>query len=135
MAEPGRPTVMTPETIKRLEDGFIAGLSDREASLYADTAPSTLYAYCEENPDFSERKELLKERIKMRAKFNISEAIEAKDKTLSQWLLERRDPDFKPKNETDTKGQVTVNIVRFEDSNPPPQLHPEDVSAPTPSGA
>lgn len=37
------------------------GLSDRECCLYADIGESTLYDYCKENPDFSERKEALKE--------------------------------------------------------------------------
>jgi len=83
------------------------GFTDREACLYADIAPSTLYKYCEEFPDFSERKELLKEQVKMRAKQNISKAITDGDKQLSQWYTERRDPDFNPKQQIDhtTKGE------------------------------
>ena len=131
----GRPTVMTPETIAKLEQGFMAGLSDREASLYADIAPSTLYAYCAENPDFSERKELLKEQPKMRAKFNVTEAISGKNPDVSKWYLERRDKDFKPKQETDNKGQVTVNIVRFDDTNPSIPVPTEAVPEATPQSA
>lgn len=103
---------MTEETIAKLEEGFIKGLSDREACLYADINPSTLYRHCEANPDFSERKELLKEKVKMRAKLNIQEAIDAKNLNLSQWYTERRDKDFNAKQEVDitSKGERIDNV-------------------------
>lgn len=122
---------MTDETIAKLEAGFLMGFSDREACLYADINPATLYRFCDDNPDFSERKELLKEQIKMRAKQNISEAINAKDKQLSQWLLERRDPDFRAKQETELKGGITVNVIRFDD-NPPSSISAETLSTALP---
>lgn len=92
---------MTPETISKLEDGFLKGLSDREAALYANIAPSTLYAYCAENPDFSERKEELKENVKLQAKLNVSDKILIKkDISLSTWYLERKAKDeFSPRSE------------------------------------
>jgi hypothetical protein len=106
---------MTPETIAKLEEGFVMGFTDREASLYADIAPATLYDYCKLNPDFAERKELLKEQLKIRAKINITEAITAKDKLLSQWYLERRAKDeFSPKSEVENTGSLTVNIVKYD---------------------
>lgn len=102
---------MTPETIGKLEEGFLKGLSDREACLYADINPSTLYAYCIANPDFSERKELLKEQVKMQAKKNIAEAIGAGNLHTSQWYAERRDRDFSGKQEVDitSKGERINN--------------------------
>lgn len=111
MAEVGRPTSMTEETIAKLEQGFLMGFTDREASLYANINPSTLYRFCEENPDFSERKELLKENVKMRAKQNIHKEITEGDKQLSQWYTERRDPDFNPKQTIDhtSKGEKIDN--------------------------
>ncbi len=113
MAEIGRPTVMTPETIAKLEEGFISGLSDREACLYANINPATLYRFCEENPDFSERKELLKEQVKMNAKFNVATGIKAGDKPLSTWYLERRDKAFNPKQEVEHSGNVVINLQTY----------------------
>lgn len=116
MADVGRPTVMTEETIRKLEEAFLRGLSDREASLFADIAPSTLYLYCQENPGFSERKELLKENVKMRAKINISDGVAAEgirsnsDKSLSQWYLERKDKEFKQKSDI-TSGDKPIPIL------------------------
>src|ERR1700733_10727450 len=114
MPDVGRPTVMTPETIAKLEEGFMMSFSDREACLYANINPATLYRFCEENPDFSERKELLKEQVKMKAKRNIATSIiRGADTSLSTWWLERRDSDFKQKQETDLKGGLTIKIKTF----------------------
>lgn len=118
--ERGRPTVMTPENIEKLEEGFLKGFSDRESCLYAKIAPSTLYAFCQENPDFSERKELLKEQVKMKAKDNIQAAIHAGDKLLSQWYLERRDKDFKPKSDLTSDDKpipILINAISNNNSD------------------
>ncbi|HHA8721461.1 TPA: phage terminase large subunit [Streptococcus pneumoniae] len=80
----GRPTKMTQGTLRKLEELFVRGLSDEEACLLADIGTTTLYDYCKENPEFSERKELLKQRVKIRAKLNISKAIEDGDTDLSK---------------------------------------------------
>ncbi|WP_235480712.1 hypothetical protein [Streptococcus suis] len=60
----GRPTKMTQGTVKKLEEAFLRGLSDEEACLYANISKPTLYDYCKKNPQFSDRKELLKQRLK-----------------------------------------------------------------------
>ena len=108
----GRPTVMTAEMIEKLEMLFAKGLSDREACLIADINPSTLYNYCNENPEFSERKELLKEKIKIQAKLNIAESIEKKDIDDSKWYLER-----KAKDEFSTKQEISgdIKVKKLED--------------------
>lgn len=108
----GRPTVMTKETLEKLEMLFAKGLTDREACLIANINPSTLYLYCQDNPDFSERKELLKDNIRIKAKLNLAEAIEAKDIDNSKWYLER-----KAKDEFSTKQEIIgdIHITKLED--------------------
>lgn len=107
----GRPTKMTQGTLRKLEELFVRGLSDEEACLLADIGTTTLYDYCKENPEFSERKELLKQRVKIRAKLNISKVIEDGDTDLSKWYLERRDNDFKAKQAVTHGGEIAVNQV------------------------
>jgi hypothetical protein len=114
----GRPTVMTEAMIGKLEMLFAQGLSDREACLIADINPSTLYDYCNEHPDFSERKELLKDKPKIQAKLNVAEAIENKDVDMSKWYLERKaKEEFSPKQiiDADVNGEVTINIELSDD--------------------
>lgn len=109
----GRPAVITQELLKKLEELFAKGLTDREAALLADITPQTLYNYCAAHPDFLERKELLKEQVKTRAKLNVAEAIENRDIEISKWYLERRAKDeFSTKQEiqAEARGEVTINI-------------------------
>jgi len=103
----GRPTRITKDVLRKLEEAFIKGLNDREACLYADIWPSTLYDYCRANPKFSERKELLKEQPKMRAKLNVSDRIDKHDIYISTWYLERKAKDeFSAKHEIDVQGEI-----------------------------
>lgn len=101
----GRPTVMTEEVVDKLTYAFSKGLSDREACLYVGISTTTLYDYCNDNPDFAERKELLKEQPKIKAKMNICEALEYKDVDISKWYLERR-----AKDEFSTKQEITADV-------------------------
>lgn len=105
----GRPSVMTEQTIQKLEQGFMYGFTDREACLYADIAPATLYNYCEKHPEFLERKELLKERPKMRAKIVVVNDIQRDDVATSKWYLERKAKDeFSALQGIEHTGQVEL---------------------------
>lgn len=104
-----RPRKITDDVLRKLEEGFLKGLSDREACLYADVKSSTFYDYCKTHKGFSERKELLKEQVKMRAKINVSEKIAQGDIGLSLWYLERRCRDeFSLRQEVAHSGQVDM---------------------------
>lgn len=107
----GRPTVMTETVLQKLEYGFMKGLTDEQACGYADIAPSTLYNYCSDHPEFMERKEQLKNNPSVKAKINIVEAIEEGNAELSKWWLERKE-----KNEFSTKQEVTAEVTTYEDS-------------------
>jgi hypothetical protein len=85
------------------------GLTDLEACLYADIGTTTLYNYCEENPEFRERKEELKQHPTAKARLNVTEAIENGNEDLSKWWLER-----KARDEFSTKQEVKANIT-YED--------------------
>ncbi len=51
---------MIEKVIAKLEQAFLMGCTDEKACLYAGIVPSTLYRYQEDNPEFSERKTVLK---------------------------------------------------------------------------
>lgn len=108
----GRPTVMTEEVIQKLEYAFMRGLTDTEACLYAEIGTSTLYNYCNENPQFMERKEALKQHPTAKARLNVTEAIENGNEELSKWWLER-----KAKNEFSTKQELggEIKVAKLED--------------------
>jgi hypothetical protein len=115
VAKEGRPTVMTPEVLKKLEEAFAIGASDREACFYADISDKTLYNYQSEHPEFVQRKEALKERPVLLARQKVVEAIK-EDVKNAQWYLERRSSDFKPKQDiTSDDKQITGYRVVFVD--------------------
>lgn len=114
----GRPTVMTETMIGKLELLFAKGLSDREACHIANIALSTLYDYCNLNPEFAERKEALKDSPKINAKINVAEAIENKDIDMSKWYLERKaKEEFSAKQiiDADVSGGVNIRIELSDD--------------------
>ena len=107
MNKRGRPKKITEEIVQKLEEAFLQGLSDREACIYANIAPSTFYDYCSSHKDFSERKELLKENLKMKAKMNLARSIEDGNMTQSIWYLERKCKDeFSSKQEVELSGEI-----------------------------
>jgi hypothetical protein len=70
-----------------------------------------LYDYCNKYPEFSERKETLKKQPSVKAKLNVTEAIEQGDVDLSKWYLERKNKDeFSLKQQIEADVQDTINI-------------------------
>lgn len=102
---------MTPEVLRKLEEAFANAFTDKEACLYADIAPSTLYLYCKENPDFSERKEMLKLSLNMHAKNNISRAIKTGDVNRSiWWATTKMSDEFAPKSKVEHSGGIESTV-------------------------
>ena len=88
---------MTPETVKKLEEAFSLGCSDVEACLFADITKQTLYNYQDKNPEFVDRKAMLKENPVLLARTTVVRDLK-NDSDLALKFLER-----KCKNEFSTK--------------------------------
>jgi hypothetical protein len=100
----GRPTVMTDDVIRQLEEAFAMGCTDLEACFFANISKSVFYDYLKNHPEFSDRKDELKEKPVLMARKNILDALAGNDKDISKWYLERKRKDeFSPKSELDVK--------------------------------
>lgn len=110
----GRPTVMTEITLQKLEAAFAAGCTDKEACVYADIAPSTMYKYAEENEAFSERKEALKSNPILQAKIIQLQALEDKCQNTAQKVLDR---EAGRKVTINTEGPLPVIPIQFVDAD------------------
>lgn len=86
----GRPTVMTPEAIAKLEQAFSFGATDLEACFYAGISKDALYDYQVKHPEFTERKEGLKNNLKLIAKNVLGKSIQGGNETDAKWYLERK---------------------------------------------
>ena len=96
-------------TIKaKLEQAFAIGCTDEEACIVAGISKGTLYGYIEQDPDFHERKEELKQFPVIKAKHSVVSRLR-KDVATSKWDLERKTKEFKPPD----KAQVTFNQLNL----------------------
>lgn len=112
----GRPTIMTPELVNKLEMAFSMGCTDLEACLFANISKQTLYNYQEKHPGFVDRKEMLKQKLVLKARTVIAEALNKKDENTAKWYLERKRKDeFSPKADTEINLNIKQALVEFVD--------------------
>lgn len=90
----GKPTVMTPETVAKLDQAFSAGLSDRKACAFAGVSLDALYKYQKKNPEYTERKAQLKMNPDITARMTVTGALH--DVGHAWKWLQIKDPEFMP---------------------------------------
>jgi len=107
----GRPTKMTSETLKKLEQAFLLGCTDKEACLYGNISHQTLYNYQEKHPEFVERKRILKKNPVLQARKSLINGI-ADRPELALKILERLTKEYKLKSEVDVKSDSFESILK-----------------------
>jgi hypothetical protein len=123
----GRPTVMTPEVIRKLEEAFANDATDLEACFYAGISHAPFYKYQEEHPEFKERKEALKSHLGLIAKNTVARSIKSGNELDAKWYLERR-----RKNEYSTRNENTGADGKDLSINwPLPRTELDEVHTPT----
>lgn len=75
----GRPNVIDDVVVSKLEEGFLYGLTDEQACLYAGISKATLHRYIDEHPEFWDRKEILKNQPKIDAKITLAKSLKPHD--------------------------------------------------------
>ena len=127
----GRPTKMTADTLKKLEEAFAIGASDREACFYADISLQTLYTYQQHHPEFVERKEALKERPVLLARQTVVKGITSDPKLAMDFLKSKAKDEFGTRVEmTGRDGgpmqlETIVGIIREANERQPQPASPE----------
>ena len=106
----GRPEKVNDEIIRKLEDAFSIGATVLEACCHADIPKSTYYDYLNKNPAFSDRIELLKEKMPLKARAVINSDLDAGDSQTARWLLERnKRHEFSTQQNIEHKAEVEVS--------------------------
>jgi hypothetical protein len=108
----GRPTKQTPEIQNKLEQAFALGATVAGACIYAGIAQSSYYAWAQRDADFSERMKALKQRPVLKALQTVVDDLE--NPATAKWYLEKRHPDFKPKQEVDIAAKPVLEQTRPE---------------------
>jgi len=116
----GRPTVMTEETINKLEEVFAIGGSDKEACFYANISHQTLYDYQEKHPEFIERKEALKEKPILKARQTAVSKLSESYSNAMDYLKRKRKSEFGDNVDVTTDGQALtiagMNIIKEDET-------------------
>ncbi len=110
-----RPTKMTPERIGKLEEAFAIGASDREACFYADINLDTLYEYQKKHPEFTERKEALKERPVLLARQTVVKNITQDADLAFKYLERKRRVEFATRVEQENSGELNLKYQELKD--------------------
>jgi hypothetical protein len=95
----GRPTVMTKETIDKLEEIFALGGTDKEACFYANISHQTLYDYQNIHPEFIERKEALKETPVLKARRAVVAKVGESYTSAMDYLSRKKKDEFSLRQE------------------------------------
>ena len=111
----GRPTIMTPETVKKLEEGFSQGFSVDNACIWANISKQTFYTYCEKKDGFLDHCKTLQKNPLIKSIVLINKALDKGDVGTAKWYAERKAKDeFSLKTETEHSGEVKSKIVYIE---------------------
>lgn len=90
----GRPPIIDKNVLQKLEDAFSNACTDDEACIYANIGATTLYDYQKANPEFVERKRMLRLTPNLQARRTIVNALN--NTSEARWWLEKKDAEFKP---------------------------------------
>ena len=115
-AASGRPTKMTKEVLKKLEEAFLMDCTDEEACLYAQITPATLYNYQKQNPEYLELKKMYKQRPFLLARKSVIEGMQVDPNLALKYLERKKKDEFSLRSETDitTQGNAlpTIQIIK-----------------------
>ena len=104
---------MTEATLGKLREAFLLGCSDSEACLYADINPDTLYEYQKSNPQFSEKKKLLKNNPVLLARKTVVESLKSDPNLALKYLERKLSDEFSLKQKLDAKIDDPTKITGF----------------------
>lgn len=112
----GRPTVFTPEVIRKIEEVAALDGSIEEMAYYAGINLQTLYSYLQDHDTFSQRIKSLRERPILKARQTIVKSLEQPQH--AQWYIERKKKkEFSTRTETDitTAGEKITSTQEIQD--------------------
>lgn len=105
-----RPKKINDKVVRKLEEAFSMGCTDGEACAYAEIGRSTLFDYIEENPEFSDRKETLKNMPSFKAKRIINTALDGEDLVTAHKVVDRKEGSKIKQEITGKDGSALENV-------------------------
>jgi len=86
----GRPTIMTPETVRKIKEAFSQGFSVDNACIWAEISKPTFYSYCDNEIGFLDYCKALKQKPLIKSILVINKALNEGDVATAKWYAERK---------------------------------------------
>lgn len=106
--KPGQPSKFTDEAKENIRKAAAVGANIKQTCYFLSISERTYQNWRTENPEFFLEMELVRERMPLKAKQNIASGLEKGDTELSKWILEKKDPEFKPTSKVEHSGSIDV---------------------------
>lgn len=108
---------MTQQVIDKLEVAFSFGCTDLEACAFADVSPASLYLHEKQNPAFSERKKLLKQKPILLARESVVNGVKEDYEFAFKFLERKRRKEFGPPEEKQSQQAVIIQVTSEKAAN------------------
>ena len=106
----GRPTVITPEVLAKLEQAFAIDCSVQEALSYASIKQDAYYDYLKKHPEFSERILELRERPVLAARQRAVKGITESYSNAMDYLKRKKKDEFGDEQKYDVEVTLKLNV-------------------------
>ena len=112
----GRPTVMTPVVIGKLETVFSLDGTVKEACFYAGINPDTYFEFMKKNPEYTERFEALRQRPVLKARETVVKEITKNYNNAMDYLSRKAKKEFSQRTElTEAEGTPLTTTLSDEE--------------------
>lgn len=102
----GRPTVINPDVLRKLEYAFAYDCTNEEACILAGIFPSTFYDFIKTQPKFSDTITLLRNIPVLLARQSIVNAVIEDPEKALKYLERKKKVEFSPKIELSHEGDI-----------------------------
>lgn len=106
----GRPTVMTTEVIRKIEEVAALDGSVAEMAYYAGVHVDTVYAHLKEDKEFSDRINALRERPILKARQTIVKSLEDPNHAF-KYLEKKRKKEFGTNIDITSDGERIISLT------------------------
>mgnify|MGYP001588212669 CR=1 FL=1 len=107
----GRPTVVTPEVVRKLEQAFSIDATITEACSYAGISRDTFYRWKDENPELYDKMESLRETPVLAMRQAAVQLGKATYTTSMDYLTRKRPDEFGNRSKVEHAGVVVTSPV------------------------
>lgn len=114
----GRPTVMTPDVLAKLEQAFAIDASVDEALSYASLKPDAYYDYLKKHPEFSDRIKELRQRPILAARQRVVKGVTENYSNAMDYLKRKKKLEFGDNIDMTSNGEsIAPVLIKFIDAN------------------